>query len=76
MEKKEGHKGRPIPLNTVELLKVASKNLGLGPSTTMNIAERLYTNGYISYPRTESTSYSEHFDLQGTLKMFSRSSDW
>jgi hypothetical protein len=38
--------------------------IGIGPSTCMSIAERLYTQGYISYPRTETTHYPENFDLK------------
>jgi DNA topoisomerase IA len=66
--KEEGaRKHRPHGLNTVELLKVASASLGIGPHQTMAVAERLYIQGFISYPRTESTKYPEGFNFDELL---------
>uniref|UniRef100_A0AAR2M594 DNA topoisomerase n=1 Tax=Pygocentrus nattereri TaxID=42514 RepID=A0AAR2M594_PYGNA len=76
VSKKEKAKQRPLALNTVEMLRVASSALGMGPQHTMQIAERLYTQGYISYPRTETTHYPENFDLKGTLRQQANNSNW
>ena len=64
VSQKEKVKQRPQALNTVELMRVASASLGMSPHHAMQIAERLYTQGYISYPRTETTHYPENFDLK------------
>lgn len=76
VSQKEKVKPRPLALNTVELMKVASSGLNMGPHHAMQIAERLYTQGYISYPRTETTNYPENFDLRSTLQQQMKSSDW
>jgi len=55
---------RPIAMNTVQMLKDASTTLGMSPSEALAVAERLYINGYMSYPRTESTSYPPSMDLR------------
>ncbi|KAJ1359352.1 hypothetical protein KIN20_018051 [Parelaphostrongylus tenuis] len=73
---KESRKERPVALNTVELMRVASSAFGISPSSTMSIAEHLYTQGFISYPRTETTSYPTNFDLTGTLKQQASNSKW
>ncbi|XP_062517426.1 DNA topoisomerase 3-beta-1-like [Corticium candelabrum] len=76
VQQKEKSKSRPLPLNTVEMLRVASSGLNIGPQHTMQLAERLYTQGYISYPRTETTHFAENFDIRGTLKEHVRHPSW
>ncbi|HMK47227.1 MAG TPA: DNA topoisomerase, partial [Methanocella sp.] len=46
----------PIPFNTTEFVKAASA-IGFTAASAMQIAEELYINGLISYPRTDNTVY-------------------
>lgn len=34
----------------------------------MHVAERLYLSGYITYPRTETTSYASGFNFEEIVK--------
>ena len=45
---------KPPGLNTVEMLKLCSTIHKFSADKTMKLAENLYRNGAISYPRTES----------------------
>lgn len=76
IKKKIVKKGRPTPLNTVTMLKLASKSLGIGPYQCMQAAERLYLSGMLSYPRTESTAYPKSFDILGSLQQQSSHPYW
>src|SRR5919206_3533911 len=56
----------PTPFNTTGFLTSAA-SLGIGPSRAARIAEDLYTDGYISYPRTDNTVYPHSLDLREVL---------
>ena len=68
VKKQRTSKTRPLGINTVQLLKVASKSFGMSAQETMRVAEHLYLNGYTTYPRTESTDFSPNFDHTGILR--------
>ncbi|KAI3987097.1 hypothetical protein MKX01_036887 [Papaver californicum] len=58
----------PHPLNTIELEKRASRYFRMSSEHTMKVAEDLYQAGFISYPRTETDSFSERTDLRGIVQ--------
>lgn len=68
VKERETRLTRPAPLNTVQLLKLASTRLGIGPHAAMRAAESLYLAGCLSYPRTESTAYPRSFDVREALR--------
>lgn len=57
-------KWRPQAMDTIELEKLGSRKLKLSAKETMTIAEKLYSNGIISYPRTETNMFSSEIDLK------------
>ncbi|KAL3368606.1 hypothetical protein AABB24_009458 [Solanum stoloniferum] len=64
VKQQEKLKYPPHPLSTIELEKRASRYFRMSSEQTMKVAEDLYQNGFISYPRTETDSFSEKTDLR------------
>ena len=60
-------KFKPFPLATVEFQRRASKYLKIEPQKAMEIAEKLYSQGFISYPRTETDSFPDNFDFKSIV---------
>lgn len=60
-EVREFVKAAPLPLTTCSLQQQASNELGFSPADTMLACQHLYEGGYITYPRTDSRTYSVPF---------------
>ena len=59
----------PAPFDTTGFIAAAS-GIGLSAANAMRIAEWLYTNGFISYPRTDNTVYPPSIDLAALTRLF------
>ena len=62
----------PSPFDTTTYI-VAAARLGLSAANAMRIAEDLYMNGFISYPRTDNTVYPPSLDIPGILNTLKNS---
>ncbi|XP_058510330.1 DNA topoisomerase 3-alpha [Solea solea] len=69
-------KWRPLPLDTVEMEKLASRKLRISAKETMKIAEKLYTQGFISYPRTETNIFPANLALGPLVEQQTHSPVW
>uniref|UniRef100_A0A8D2BB90 DNA topoisomerase n=1 Tax=Sciurus vulgaris TaxID=55149 RepID=A0A8D2BB90_SCIVU len=69
-------KWRPQALDTVELEKLASRKLKINAKETMRIAEKLYTQGYISYPRTETNIFPRDLNLMTLVEQQTPDPHW
>ncbi|XP_053551092.1 DNA topoisomerase 3-alpha [Bombina bombina] len=69
-------KWRPVALDTVEMEKLASRKLKIGAKETMKIAEKLYTQGFISYPRTETNIFPKDLNLTSLVEDQTQDPQW
>ncbi|KAL6262200.1 hypothetical protein P5V15_007297 [Pogonomyrmex californicus] len=69
-------KWRPLPLDTIELEKQGSRKLRMNAKETMRIAEKLYTQGLISYPRTETNIFPKELNLASLVEQQVNNQTW
>ncbi|MFE6780269.1 type I DNA topoisomerase [Streptomyces sp. NPDC057702] len=59
VESKPYRRAPYAPFRTTTLQQEASRKLGFGAKATMQVAQKLYENGFITYMRTDSTTLSD-----------------
>ncbi|MDQ3892061.1 MAG: DNA topoisomerase I [Actinomycetota bacterium] len=74
VKEKSATRPAPIPFNTTGFLAAAA-SIGISPSRAARLAEDLYTDGYISYPRTDNTVYPSSVDLREVLGQLRRAEE-
>ncbi|HEX3262168.1 MAG TPA: DNA topoisomerase I, partial [Solirubrobacterales bacterium] len=62
----------PAPYNTTAFTTDASSRLGITPSRAMQVAEDLYMDGFISYPRTDNTVYPRSLNTRELVRSLVR----
>jgi DNA topoisomerase-1 len=73
VDKKQNRESPPPPFNTTTFLQAASY-LKLSAPQAMKVAEELYMEGLISYPRTDNTVYPKSLDITSILQKLKKSS--
>uniref|UniRef100_A0A0K0G0Q1 DNA topoisomerase n=1 Tax=Strongyloides venezuelensis TaxID=75913 RepID=A0A0K0G0Q1_STRVS len=63
IERNPKTKFRPVAMDTICLEKLAVRVLKMSAKKAMDMAEKLYSSGYISYPRTETNIFPRNFNL-------------
>ena len=66
----------PTPLNTTAFTTDVSSRLGITPAAAMRIAEDLYMDGFISYPRTDNTVYPKSLNTRELVSALVRIPDF
>jgi len=67
-DEKHENVSRPTPLRTDDMIRDLAKITGSSAARILDIAEDLYAEGYISYPRTDTNRYKLDFDYSQPLK--------
>jgi DNA topoisomerase-1 len=70
-EKKRFNQEPPTPFDLTTLQTEAYKHLSIDPRRTMEIAQDLYINALISYPRTSSQQLPAELNLKGIVEKLS-----
>ena len=71
VERKSRTQLPPAPFNTTSLQAAAAAE-GISPARAMRLAESLYMDGLISYPRVDNTVYPSSLDLKDCVRTISK----
>ena len=71
VERKSRTQRPPAPFNTTSLQAAAAAE-GISPERAMRLAESLYMDGLISYPRVDNTVYPSSLDLKDCVRTISK----
>ncbi|MGV8172520.1 MAG: DNA topoisomerase I [Candidatus Woesearchaeota archaeon] len=72
LEKSEFIQKAPVPFDLTTLQTEAYRFFGINPKQTLEIAQELYTGGYISYPRTSSQKLPKEIGYKKILGSLSK----
>lgn len=76
IKNKRKTKWRPQPMDTVTFERLASSKLKINAKKAMDLAEKLYTRGIISYPRTETNIFPKDLNLAHYVSLQVESPSW
>ncbi len=76
VQEKPTKKWKPLPLTTVELQKMATRFLHMTGQEAMTVAENLYNQGFISYPRTETDRFDKGMNLRALVQRQTQDNRW
>jgi DNA topoisomerase-3 len=76
VQQKPTKRWKPLPLTTVEFQKMATRFLRMTGSKAMEVAEKLYMKGFISYPRTETDRFDRGMNLQALVEKQVNDRNW
>ncbi|OWB58565.1 DNA topoisomerase activity protein [[Candida] boidinii] len=76
IEEKSTSNWAPLPLTTVELQKDCARYFKMSAKEALDTAEKLYNQGFLSYPRTETDIFPKGMDLKKLIEKQSQSQIW
>ena len=76
VEKNQFKQNPPHPFDLTSLQIEAYRTLNVQPKKTLEIAQELYTSGYISYPRTSSQQLPEAIGYSKIISQLKKNNDY
>lgn len=76
VQRKEFTQEPPHPFDLTTLQTEAYRSINIQPKDTLSMAQNLYTDGYISYPRTSSQKLPKELGLSAIIKALQKQADY